>query len=127
MGTARRQYTDEFKQEALGLLASSGRPLDQIASELGVPAARLRDWRNRSAGSQAVSPRRPNMQAMFRDYEWQVTLLASLYICGSSILRFRVSKADGVTASPFSNILLRSKTPRHCTAKFKRHPLAHHR
>jgi transposase-like protein len=44
MGTARRQYRDEFKQEPLGLLAGSGRPLDQIASELGVPAARLRAW-----------------------------------------------------------------------------------
>ena len=27
MGTARRQYPDEFKQEALELLVSSGRPL----------------------------------------------------------------------------------------------------
>jgi transposase-like protein len=31
MGTSRRQYTDEFKQEAVGLLASGGRPLSQIA------------------------------------------------------------------------------------------------
>jgi transposase-like protein len=30
MGTARHQYTDEFKREAVGLLASSGRPLSQI-------------------------------------------------------------------------------------------------
>jgi hypothetical protein len=28
---------DEFKQEAVGLLASSGRPLSQIAEELGIP------------------------------------------------------------------------------------------
>jgi hypothetical protein len=34
MSTARRQYTDEFKREALGVLASSGRPLGQIAGEL---------------------------------------------------------------------------------------------
>jgi hypothetical protein len=65
-------------------------------------------------------------KSMFRGYEWQVTLLASLYICGSSIPRFRVSEADEVTAPPFSNILLRLKTSRHCTAKFKRHPLARH-
>ncbi|MGB6325968.1 MAG: transposase [Methylocella sp.] len=31
MGTSRRQYTDEFKREAVGLLASSGRPSSQIA------------------------------------------------------------------------------------------------
>jgi transposase len=63
MGTARRQYTDEFKREAVGLLASSGRPLSQIAGELGIPAARLRAWCKRNAGSQAGSPRRPITQA----------------------------------------------------------------
>jgi len=41
---------DEFKREAVELLASSGRPLSQIAEELGIPAARLRAWRNRSGG-----------------------------------------------------------------------------
>jgi len=44
MGTARRQFTDEFKREAVGLLTSSGRPLSQIAQELGIcrfEAARL--------------------------------------------------------------------------------------
>jgi transposase len=63
MGAARRRYTDEFKQEAFGLLASSSRPLSQIAKELGIPAARLRAWRNRGGGSQAGLPRRPNTQA----------------------------------------------------------------
>ena len=38
MGTARRQYPDEFKQEALELLVSSGRPLSQIAEELEFPS-----------------------------------------------------------------------------------------
>jgi transposase len=63
MGTVRRRYTDEFKQEALGLLASSGRPLSQIAGELGVPAARLRAWRNTTGGDQAGLPRRPKTEA----------------------------------------------------------------
>ena len=62
MGTARRQYPDEFKREALELLVSSGRPLSQIAGELGIPPERLRAWRNRSGGK-AGSPRRPNTQA----------------------------------------------------------------
>ncbi len=57
MGTARRQFTDEFKREAVGLLASSGRPLSQIAQELGIASSRLRAWRN------AGSPRRSNTQA----------------------------------------------------------------
>lgn len=63
MGTVRRRYTDEFKREALGLLAGSGWPLSQIAGELGIPAGRLRAWRNRIGGDQAGSPRRPNTQA----------------------------------------------------------------
>jgi transposase len=46
MGTSRRQYTDEFKREAVGLLASSGRPLSQIARELGIAPSRLRACRN---------------------------------------------------------------------------------
>src|ERR1700730_7685414 len=63
MGTLRRQYTDEFNREAVGLLASSGRPLSQIAQELGIAPSRLRAWRNRDEGVQAGSPRRPNTQA----------------------------------------------------------------
>jgi len=34
MGQGRHQVTDEFKREAVALLASSGRPLLQIANEL---------------------------------------------------------------------------------------------
>ena len=59
----RRQYPDEFKREALELLVSSGRPLSQIAGNWGFPPERLRAWRNRSGGSKAGSPRRPNTQA----------------------------------------------------------------
>ena len=63
MGTARRQFMDEFKREAVGLLMSSGRPLSQIAQELGIAASMLRSWRNRGDGGHAGSPRRPNTQA----------------------------------------------------------------
>ena len=59
MVTARRQYTEEFKREVVGLLASSDRPLSQIAQELGIAASRLRAWRNRGDGGHAGSPRRP--------------------------------------------------------------------
>ena len=36
MGQGQRQFTDEFKREAVALPASSGRPLTQIAAELGI-------------------------------------------------------------------------------------------
>ena len=54
MGTARRQYTDEFKREAVGLLVSSGRPLSQIAQELGIAPSRLRAWRNSGDGGMRI-------------------------------------------------------------------------
>jgi transposase len=50
MGQGRRQFTDEFKREAVALLVSSGRPLLQIASELGISPSMLRNWRNRNEG-----------------------------------------------------------------------------
>jgi transposase len=43
--TNRRSFTDDFKREAVSLLASSGRPLTQIASELGIQPSMLRSWR----------------------------------------------------------------------------------
>jgi transposase-like protein len=36
MTTKRRSFTEDFKREAVALLASSGRPLDQVARELGL-------------------------------------------------------------------------------------------
>jgi transposase len=47
MDQGRRQFTDEFKTAAVALLASSGRPLLQIAGELGISPWMLRNWRNR--------------------------------------------------------------------------------
>src|SRR3954451_3539998 len=59
MGQGRRHFTDEFKTESMALLASSGRPLLQIASELGISPSMLRNWRNRSEGRNAGSALRP--------------------------------------------------------------------
>jgi transposase len=59
MGEGRRHFTDEFKQEAIALLVSSGRPLSQVASELGnfpLDAAQLR---NGSGGRDAGLALRP--------------------------------------------------------------------
>src|SRR4051794_30017746 len=59
MGQERRHFTDEFKTEAIALLARSGRPLIQIASELGLSPSMLRNWRNRSIGGHAGSAPHP--------------------------------------------------------------------
>jgi transposase len=42
---SRRTFTDEFKREAVSLLAGSGRPLTQVATELGIQPSMLRAWR----------------------------------------------------------------------------------
>ena len=59
MGQERRHYMDEFKMEAVALLASGGRPLIQIASELGISPSMLRNWRNRREGRNAGSAPHP--------------------------------------------------------------------
>ncbi len=55
----RRNFTDEFKRAAVALVVSSGRPLIQIAEELGVQPSMLRRWRGAVGGAS----RRPDTQA----------------------------------------------------------------
>jgi transposase len=56
MTKVRRRFTDEFKREAVALLQTSGRPLMQIASELGIQPSMLRNWRNAVLGVPAGIP-----------------------------------------------------------------------
>jgi transposase len=63
MTKARRSFTEEFKREAVALLETSGRPLMQIANELGIAASMLRKWR-KAAGMPAGASSRPATQAM---------------------------------------------------------------
>ncbi|MGH2709173.1 MAG: transposase [Actinomycetota bacterium] len=39
-----KQYTPEFRRDAVALVRSSGRPIAQIARELGVDDATLGNW-----------------------------------------------------------------------------------
>jgi transposase len=48
MNKTRREFTPEFKQEAVALLRSSGRPLTQVTGELGIQPSMPRSWRRRS-------------------------------------------------------------------------------
>jgi transposase len=63
MTKSRRNFTDEFKREAVVLLRTSGRPLMQIANELGIAPSMLRNWRN-AAGVPAGASSLPEKQAM---------------------------------------------------------------
>ena len=48
-------YTTEFRQEAVDLLLSSGRPLKVVAADLGISSNSLRTWRNRALGNGRVT------------------------------------------------------------------------
>ena len=55
-----REFTAEFKREAVVLLRDSGRPLTQVASELGLEPSVLWRWRSLANGmGQALSAARP--------------------------------------------------------------------
>lgn len=40
-----RQYDEEFKQNAVELWANSGKPMKQIAREIGIPSSTLKEWK----------------------------------------------------------------------------------
>jgi transposase len=40
----RRRYDEAFRREAVALVESTGRPLNEIATQLGITHWNLRDW-----------------------------------------------------------------------------------
>ena len=46
MTTERRKYTEEFKREAVRLMESSGKPIAELARDLGINDNNLYRWRN---------------------------------------------------------------------------------
>ncbi len=49
MGKAQKVYTKEFKEEAVRLVQTSGKPITQIARELGVSDSAIHNWRKELA------------------------------------------------------------------------------
>lgn len=64
-------YTAEFRQQAVDLLLSSGRPLKVVAADLGVNANSLRLWRNR-----ALSNGRGVQVASTKSQDWSAAPVA---------------------------------------------------
>lgn len=46
MGSTRRKFTPEYKAEAVDLVTSSGRPVAEIARDLGINEGTLGNWVN---------------------------------------------------------------------------------
>jgi transposase len=58
VGQARKKYTQEYRDEAVVLVVSSGRPVAEIARDLGINEATLGNWvhRARQSGKLADKP-----------------------------------------------------------------------
>lgn len=52
MSRKQNRYPDQFKREAVELVGVSGRPVGQIAEELGVSDQTLRNWIHADAAGQ---------------------------------------------------------------------------
>jgi transposase len=60
MPKATKPYPDQFKREAVELVRVSGRPVGQIAEELGVSDQTLRNWVHADAGGQGKGSLSPD-------------------------------------------------------------------
>ena len=67
-GRERRSFTEDYKRQAVDLVASSGRSVGSVAKELGLRDSVLRRWvERRGAGREpTAASRRPTTQAALR-------------------------------------------------------------
>jgi transposase len=62
-GRRRRSFTDDYKRQAVDLLASSGCSIGSVAKELGLRDSVLRRWVEQRGASRRPPARRPIAQA----------------------------------------------------------------
>jgi len=77
MGKARQKYTDAFKAEAVGLVTTSGRPIAEIARDLGVHDGTLGNWMNmaKKRGEIKDKPLTIDERARLKDQEDEIRRL----------------------------------------------------
>ncbi|WP_310619956.1 transposase [Flexibacterium corallicola] len=68
-------YTDEFKQEAVRLVVSSGRKVAEIADELGVPRSTLSRWSRKYRDEDLLSGPHDDVEKELARLRKEVTLL----------------------------------------------------
>lgn len=74
MSRKRRQFDEPYKREAVRFLEETGRPLREVAQELGVSEAALFRWRKRY-GTGAGEPLSPTDAAELRRLRREVEIL----------------------------------------------------
>ena len=71
MGQARKKYTQEYKDEAVELVISSGRPIAEIARNLGINEGTLANWVNtaKKSGTLKEKPLDTDERARLKELE----------------------------------------------------------
>jgi transposase len=71
VGQARKKYTQGYRDEAVELVVSSGRPVAEIARDLGINEATLGNWVNRAkqAGKLKDKPLEADERARLKELE----------------------------------------------------------
>jgi transposase-like protein len=71
MGQARKKYTQEYKDEAVELVISSGRPIAEIARNLGINEGTLANWVNtaKKSGKLKEKPLNTDERARLKELE----------------------------------------------------------
>jgi transposase len=71
VGQARKKYTQEYKDDAVELVISSGRPIAEIARDLGINEGTLANWVNtaRKSGKVKEKPLDTDERARLRELE----------------------------------------------------------
>ena len=71
MGQARKKYTREYKDEAVELVISSGRPIAEIARNLGINEGTLANWVNtaKKSGKLKEKPLDTDERARLKELE----------------------------------------------------------
>ena len=77
MGAARKKYTPEYKAQAVELVIGSGKPVAEIARDLGIHEATLGNWVNlaKKNGTIVEKPVTTNERARLRELEDEVRKL----------------------------------------------------
>ncbi len=71
MGQARKKYTQQYRDEAVELVISSGRPMAEIARDLGMNEGTLGSWvaRAKESGKVTEKPLTVDERARLRELE----------------------------------------------------------
>lgn len=77
MGQARKKYTQEYKDDAVELVVSSGRPIAEIARDLGINEGTLGNWVQtaKKSGKVQEKPLDTDERARLRELEEEVRRL----------------------------------------------------